>query len=491
MPASLAPAIPTSPRRAVTDGVPTGALLALGALLVAGTGNRWGVPLLAWLAPVPFLLAARRASSWRARLAILGVLLVATSAQVAKIVTAPISPALIVPFAAPAAISAWLVVLVTEAARRRAGDVAGWLAFPALAALGDWAQYAASPLGVWGTAAQTQLHDLALLQLASVVGVAGIGLVMALTSSTLALVLGAPAPRAHLRQAAAAAGLLAVVYAWGSVRVYTAQPGRTVTVAAVVTDVGLTAAGLPSPEALRANEDDLFARTDVAAARGAELVVWNEVATVVLPDDEARLLARGADAARRLGVELVLAYGVLLDDAPLSFDNKYVWFAADGAALETYRKHHPVPGEPSLRGTAPLVAHDHPWGRSAGAICYDYDFPAMARAHGALGVGLVVVPSSDWRGIEPYHTEMARVRAIEGGFAVVRSTRWGASAAYDAYGRARASMSAFEDHDRIMVATVPVTPVATIYTFVGDLPIVGTSLTLLLAIAIQARRRQA
>lgn len=67
----------------------------------------------------------------------------------------------------------------------------------------------------------------------------------------------------------------------------------------------------------------------------------------------------------------------------------------------TYQKHHPVPGEPSIRGTEPLRVLARPYGRVGGAICYDYDFPALAREHARLGADLVVVPSSDWRGIDP------------------------------------------------------------------------------------------
>ena len=76
---------------------------------------------------------------------------------------------------------------------------------------------------------------------------------------------------------------------------------------------------------------------------------------------------------------------VLIEETPLRLENKYVWFAPNGEVLDTYHKHHPVPGEPSIRGSAPLRTVDRPYGRAAGAICYDYDFPSMAAAHGRLG----------------------------------------------------------------------------------------------------------
>lgn len=474
-----------------SSGAPsTRALLALGGALVALSAYRWGVPLAAWIAPAPFLVVMRRAGGWRPRLVVLAVLLAATMVQVGKIVTAPVPWLMVFPFAVPSALTAWAILLGTEAARRRAGELAGVATFVALTGLGEWASYTFSPLGLWGTAASTQVDDLALLQLAAVAGVAGIGMVVAVVPAVLAMLAAAPRTRARVRAAVVAAAIVGGVHAGGAVRLFAHAGGPTLRVAAVVTDLGLDASGLPSPATLAANEDTLFARTRTAAARGAELVVWNEVATLVTPADEARLVARGQDAARALGVELVLAYGVVERTAPLLIDNKYVWLGTDGAVVETYRKHHPVPGEPSRRGTAPLVAHDHPWGRAAGAICYDYDFPAIARAHGRLGADLVVVPSSDWRGIDPFHTQIARIGAISGGFALVRSVRWATSAAFDAYGRTRATMAVGEHNDRIMLATVPVTRVPTLYARLGDAPVVAVALALLAAVMVRAARRR-
>ncbi len=474
----------------LASALSTRAWLALGAALVVIAAYRWGVPLAAWIAPVPFLIVMRRAERWRARLLVLAVLTIATTIQVGKIITAPLPLALAIPFALPAAVTGWLVLVASETTRRRAGELAAVATFVALTGLGEWFTYTYSPLGLWGTGASTQVDNLALLQLASVAGVAGIGLVIALVPAVIAMLLAAPATRARLRAAVAAAALVIAVHAGGAVRLFAHQGGPTLRVAAVVTDVGLGERGLPDAAALAANEDTLFARTRLAGQRGAELIVWNEAATIVPPADEARLIARGQAAARELGAELVLAYAVVEDDAPLRFDNKYVWLARDGAIVETYRKHHPVPGEPSMRGTAPLVAHDHPWGRAAGAICYDYDFPAVARAHGRLGADLVVVPSSDWRGIDPFHTQIARIGAISGGFALVRSVRWATSAAFDAYGRTRATMAVDEANDRVMLATVPVTRVPTLYARLGDAPVVALCLGLLAAVAIRARRRR-
>jgi len=247
--------------------------------------------------------------------------------------------------------------------------------------------------------------------------------------------------------------------------------GRSVAVAAVVTTVGPGEDGMPDAATLAANTEVLFQRTQVAADRGARLVVWNEVATLVHPDQEAAFVARAQAVARARAIDLVLAYAVLETADPVLLDNKYLFISDGGEILDTYQKHHPVPGEPSIRGRGALRVLDRPYGKVGGAICYDYDFPAMARAHARAGAELVVVPSSDWRGIDPIHTFMARVRAIEGGFSVVRAARWSASGAFDAHGRVRAWMPAIDDNDGVMVARVPVGQTPTLAAWLGDAPI--------------------
>jgi apolipoprotein N-acyltransferase len=311
------------------------------------------------------------------------------------------------------------------------------------------------------------------LQLASLFGVGGIAFLLGLVEAALAMLLDSADRRLALRHLSLVGVLLLAAHVWGSVRAGALSGGPTVTAAAVVTDLGMGRSGLPEREELRKNEDLLFDRTALAARRGARLVAWNEAATLVETEDEPRLLERGKASARALGIDLVLAYGVVLSRSPLSLGNRYAWLGPEGAILETYEKHHPVPGEPSLRGTAPLAALDRPWGRAAGAICYDYDFPAMARAHARLGAGVVVVPSSDWLGIDPTHTLVTRVRAIEGGFSVLRPVRWSTSAAFDAYGRTRSSLSPWEENDRVMLAVLPVAAVPTLYARLGDTPLLA------------------
>ena len=449
------------------------ALLAAGMLLAIATGPRWNIAALAWLAPVPLLLFARRAQGWRAWAALLGTMIVAHSIATALLATTPVSTLGTMLFGPPLALLRFGAIGIGEWVRRRTSEGRGLLAYVLATVVLDWVGYGATELGGWMATANSQVGWLELMQLASLGGLAAIGALMAWTSGSLALWIDGGSRRPFRAAFATLIGALA----FGTTRLAMPVRGPTVTVAAVTTEVGPGEQGMPDAPALAANTEGLFARTHLAASRGARVVVWNEVATLVSPADETAFLARARSTAQELGIDLVLAYAVLESEAPVLLDNKYVFIGDDGAVLDEYQKHHPVPGEPSIRGSGTLRLLDRPYGRVGGAICYDYDFPALAREHALGGADLVVLPSSDWNGIHPVHTMMARVRAIEGGFSLVRSTRWAASGMFDRLGTVRAWMPPGEDG--VLVAQVPIARAETIATKLGDAPIAAAAAILI------------
>ncbi len=161
-----------------------------------------------------------------------------------------------------------------------------------------------------------------------------------------------------------------------------------------------------------------------------------------MPADEARWVAEVAALAGSAHVDVVAGYLVPLALEPLRYENKYVFARADGTIDHSYHKNFPVPGEPATPGTGAPPRVATAYGIVSGAICYDYDFPVAGRAR--AGVDLVALPSSDWRAIDPIHTQMAAMRAIESGHSIIRATRFGLSAGIDPEGRLRGTMSHFD-----------------------------------------------
>lgn len=80
----------------------------------------------------------------------------------------------------------------------------------------------------------------------------------------------------------------------------------------------------------------------------------------------------------------------------------------------------------------------------------------------------MVLPSSDWRGIDPIHSDMARIMGVAIGVSVLRPVRSATSFASDPYGRVRASRRFYEGGDGVMLASLPAVPVPTLYAKIGD-----------------------
>ena len=206
----------------------------------------------------------------------------------------------------------------------------------------------------------------------------------------------------------------------------------------------------------------------MAANSNAQFIVWNEAAVFILPEDEAKWQADLSAMVAQLKISLVASYVVPISITPLKYENKYLYINSTGTIDYTYHKHQPVPGEPSAKGKEPLKVFDIAGTKVSGAICYDYDFPYLAREIGQLKADIVAIPSSDWKGIDPLHSQMAAFRAIEQGHSIVRSTRFGLSAAITPYGEMVAQMSSFDENDKIMMAELPVKGVSTVYSVIGD-----------------------
>ena len=464
--------------------------LVSGVALIALTHFRWGVGALAWVAPVPLLVYLRSTSGFRSRALFSVAVIVGWTLATLKIISAPMPAALAMAFGVPIALFQLVPYFSWDFLRRRCRPWVAALAFASVGVLVEWAEWRLTPLGSWGAAAYTQVEDLPLLQVASLFGMAGVSFLVYWCAAAVEAAIAERGTAPSLRGLAVAIGVVAAAHAFGAIRLGEGVAGDTVRVAAVGTDS--TAGGLPLPDADTRHrwDDALFARTVQAAKAGARVVVWTEAATVALVEDEAQLVGRGRDVARAEGIELVLAYVVPVQVAPLRYENKYQWLRPDGTIDHVYLKHEPVPGEPSVRGTGAQGLVATAAGNASGAICYDFDFPYLALAQARLGVDFVAVPSSDWAGIDPIHAQMAAVRAIEGGFSLVRSTRFGLSVVVDPLGRTRGWLSNNDSRERVLVASVPVHRVATLYTRIGDLlPATCGAFIASLLVSLGLRRR--
>ena len=345
----------------------------------------------------------------------------------------------------------------------------------------EFGSAAGSPYGTWGAIAYTQTHDLPLMQIVSITGLYGISFLIHWTATVVNAAWEAEFDWSRsrgpvLRLAAA----LAVVHIWGGARLL-APSGDAVRVASFTArakpplDYGdllhrrRDAAGVDSLRArLGALHDSLLAIAAREADAGAKIVFWSEINGLVLKDDEAEFIARGERLAEQHGIYLGMALATFTPGEGY-YENQLVIACPEGRTIARYHKANPVPGDPERGADKHLPVVETAYGRVAGAICFDADFPKFIHEAGRGRAGLLIISPSDWKDIDPIHTRMALVRGIENGCAVVRQTNQGLSAAADAYGRVLASEDFFHTRPSVMVSQVPTHRVRTIYRKVGDL----------------------
>jgi len=442
------------------------ALLFAGTALITLSHMRWGIGLLAWFAPVPFLLFLFQSKGKKSRLLLIAALCLAWTLATIKIVTDPLPMILALGYGSPLGLIFSAGFLAWDKLRHRVPNNLIAIVFAAVMISIEWVQHRFTPFGTWGAAANSQLENLSLLQSVSLAGIAAIALPMYWFAALLAQAIHEK--KVPVRQFSVLTVLLVSLHVYGGIRLGNVSMTEHTKVAAIGTDATFGGLPLPGPDEVTKVNKALFQRSEEAARNGAKLISWTEGATMTLPHDEAALIKRGQAFAAKHRVELVMSYIVPISAEPLKYNNKYVWIAEDGNLRHHYLKHEPVPGEPAVRGIKPPVLAHTAFGPATGAICYDYDFPYLGLENARLNPGLVVLPSSDWKGIDPIHTQMASVRAIEGGYSLLRPTRFGLSAAYDAKGRVRGWQSANEEGPGIMIANVPTKPVPTLYKVAGD-----------------------
>lgn len=468
-------------------------LLALGSALIFLTFMRYSLAELGWVVFAPFLVFLHRRGTLRQHLALLATLLVVFIATVGKMVSAEIPWTPVPMFAIPLQLSYFVSLSVAGVAHRRLGVRWGVYSFAAMVVVMGWVQYSFTPGASWGILAHTQADNLPLVQLAALTGVGGITFLVALGSG-LAAAVWSSGWRAVRTDLVVFGVLLMSALLYGQLRLAMPAPGATIRVGAVVSPVTHKEflPAIVNVDTLRAYDDELFARSERAVALGAQVVVWNEMATLTSVAGEAALVARGQAFARAHGVLMLMAYGVIDSVQPLHDINKYRIYLPDGTMADEYVKRHPVPGDPDQTGSAHARVVSFAGVQFSGGICYDYSFPDIARDNARDGAGLALVPASDWRGIDPLHGRMSLMNAVAVGLPMVRPVRAATSTASDQYGRILGSLRADAAGDGVMVAAVPSGRVPTLYAMTGELvPLIALAFCVLVAVRVLRARRVA
>jgi len=435
---------------------------------IALVGMRFNISVLAWVMFVPLLLLVRETESKKSWFLIFSLIQFAYFLQLSKIITDPMPAVMALLFSVPMALGAWIVLWIFEKVRRGIGDNIGIFFFASLMSILEWLMYSTTEFGSWGSMTYTQLDDLVFLQLSSLFGITFGSFFIYLSSAFIAVFIANKERTLFIKPAIITSVIFLLFYSYGVIRVENGlSKGEHVLVAGISSNMQITPQGIPDKKYLQDGTDILIEKTKLAIDRGAKLIAWNEGATIIFKEDEGNFIKQVQMISSLNNVDLFIAYIVPIDGIK-KFENKYL-FISQGKILDAYFKYHPVPGEPAVKGTKFAKVGALEYANVSGAICYDFDFPVLGRELAKKDIDIAVVPSSDWKGIDPIHGQMAMVRAIEGGYSLLRPVRGATSYAFDAYGNIRASMSYFEENDRIMMASLPTKKIWTLYGAVGDI----------------------
>jgi apolipoprotein N-acyltransferase len=457
------------------------------AFLLLFANGRNNVSIAAWFAPVFMLRFVRGGSLWRLLPASL-LAIAAWTFQFRGMVPAP------QPFLTIVWVSYGLCMMVPFIAdrllTRRIGGFVSTFVFPCTAMGLDYL-FSLLPHGSWGSPAYTQYGDLPLMQLASVTGIYGITFLIAWFAAVVNWAWQNGFDWLRIRRGVSTfAVLLFAVLFLGGARLMFPPSRSTVRVASLTRpDIPLFPSDSIERRALsgeltlaemqqvrdrsRLIDENLLQRAAREADAEAKIVFWGEGNSYVLPADEPWLMARASQLAREKRIYLGLGNVVWHYGQPKPLENTFVLFDPNGNMTWKFLKAHPVPGGEaaiSIRDDGKLKFTDTPFGRISSVICFDADSVQLLQQAGKSAADLVLVPSNDWREIDPWHTQMAVFRAVEEGFNMVRHVSGGLSIAADYQGRVRGSMDHYQTSgDRVLVAEVPIRGRRTIYSRVGDL----------------------
>jgi apolipoprotein N-acyltransferase len=464
--------------------------LALGIVLLPFSMPNWTIALAAWLAPVFLLRFVRTQPLLRGMLLVLLASVLVYALKVFAIYSLGAITDLILAFGLGIIIT--LPYLLDRVLAQRLGGLPGTLVFP-LAVTTVWYLNAAlnPSAGTMLNPAYTQYGDLPLMQLVSVTGLWGIVLVMSWLASLVNWAWEQGFAWPQVRPGLLLYGaLLALVFLGGGARLaFFAPQGATVRVAGVTAlhHNELLPAGnfaaldeQKTTEAQRQAARPVLAQIDASlltlsqqeARAGAKMVVWPESGAAVLQEDEAAFVQQAQAVARASGIYLDMGLAVILPSQTPPFGrDESVLIDPSGRIVWVYQKAHPTPDEGQRlvpgNGQVPTVAT--PYGRLSTAVCFDRDFLDIIHRAGQANADIMLVPTGDWREIDPYHSQMATVEAIEAGSSLVIQADLGLSIAVDYEGHVLASTDFFTTDPQLMVAYVPMQGVHTIYATIGDL----------------------
>ena len=414
---------------------------------------------LTWFAPLPVLWLAPRA---RARSAALSafVAYAAGSYNMWTYLHTNIGlPWLYDVFAiSTAGIMLMLCALLYRRLLLRGHALAAALSVPTLWVAFEYVINLLSPHATISNLSTTQMDALAVIQMAAITGIWGIGFLLLLVPTAIAL---QATPQASKRSRVTVAVLTAMLVtgtvAYGGWRLQAPATG-TMRIGLVSLQKPTQAAlSEPMGQALEARYMEAFGRL---ANDGAHIVLAPE-GTFAAADTNIPAFSQMSNQR-----DLLVASGIDFRGDPHGRRNMLMVFQPGATSPATYNKHHLLPGmDPFVPGDDYTMLEGGP--RIGLAICKDMDFHDIGNAYAARRAQLLLVPASDFTVDGWLHSRVAIMRGVESGFAIARAAHGGRLTLSDDRGRVVAEASS-ENRDAELVGDLPLRETHTLYAQWGD-----------------------
>ena len=362
----------------------------------------------------------------------------------------------------------------------RFSGFASTLVFPITRAAFEFLTIWPNPMGTYGVLAYSQFSSVYLTQLVSITGVWGVTFLVSWFASTVNWIWEEGMAWQRIRRGLAIfASVMLVVLLYGMLRLtyFQPQPG-TVRIHGIDEanytrydwDTTIWPLSQTDPQAFRAMMTPVYERYLQATVReaqaGAQIVAWPEVAIEGYREDLEAVVARAQDIARQEGIYLAFGLNVIGPGSSPEGENRLEIIDPRGEVVVDQLKYGCMAFN-MYSFEIPTI--DTPYGKLAGVICCDLDFPYVVRQVSQKGVDILLNPS-----FEPTaenilaHSQMAPFRAIENGVSIFRPTSMGLSLAIDPYGRILGSMDATHTDQRVFVMQLPNHHAHPVYSIVGD-----------------------
>jgi apolipoprotein N-acyltransferase len=426
-----------------------------GALLAQAYGLNPFWPL-AWLAPIPLLIAVIGATRLGAFLygALAGALSMALMFPYLMELAGPVAPLVITLVKA----LLWGAgCFAVRGAARHLPMLAAVFVYPAFMAAVETLIAVSSPHGSAGSLAYSQMDFLPAIQVASIGGAPAITFVLSSFASLLAFLV---ARRAIFSAIVPLALVLGALW-FGFARAPTTQTDGQ----SILRVAQLAGDDFDSDAAdWRSTWETYVDQAGFAVHEGARLVVLPEKIVTIPEGDAEEALAPFSAIA--LAQDAVIVVGATVEEGGQRYNRAY-FITASG--VRAYDKQHMIPGlESDLTPGSATLFTDVAGTRMGVLICKDMDFPELSRRYGEQGVDVMLVPAWDF-GVDAWlHSRMAVLRGVESGFTIVRTAREGVLTVSNPYGRVVEQASSGSDVYTFVSAMLPPRHVPTLYVRIGD-----------------------